>query len=315
MELRADGSRVHGVAVRYGDTAMTWRGAERVRAGAFGDVSTLDVILNRQHDRSFPLARTRGGGLELRDSATALAFTADLVPTEQGRDALALVRTGVLQGASLEFWDRELQARGDATEVTGADLVGIGLVDRPAYQASEIQLRLQVRQAGGLAGAIPYGALEVISAVGKRRKRRVLAGAFVRPASSGPVPIVTLQLGQGSSARPLASTANGSLKLRGLDDGAEAIGFEVTDLPDVSYAADAVTLVDSGLLHPVLRYRVADTAGAFRDVPEPGNAGVDIQNVNKATLTGINLLNRAPMGSEPEISATRPRRQRRHYYF
>ena len=315
MELRADGSRVHGIAVRYGDTAMTWRGAERVRAGAFGDVSTLDVILNRQHDRSFPLARSRGGGLELRDSAAALAFTAELVPTEQGRDALALVRTGVLQGASLEFWDRELQARGDATEVTGADLVGIGLVDRPAYKASEIQVRLEVRQAGGLAGAIPYGALEVISNVGKRRKRRVLAGAFVRPESAGAVPIVTLQWGGGSSARPLASTQNGSLKLSGLDDGAEAIRFTAANLPDVSYAPDAVALVNSGLLKPVLRYSIPDTPGAFVDVPEPGNIGVNIQNVSKATLTGIDLLPRAPMGSNPEVSATRPRRQRRHYYY
>ena len=44
---------------------------EEFQAGAFGSVSALDVILNRQHDRRMPLARTGGGGLVLTDSTAS----------------------------------------------------------------------------------------------------------------------------------------------------------------------------------------------------------------------------------------------------
>ena len=74
------------------------------RRGAFGDLATADVLLNMQHDRGRPLARTGGqGGLTLTDSVTTLRAVVDLPPTRDGLDVAELLRRGVLAGFSLEF--------------------------------------------------------------------------------------------------------------------------------------------------------------------------------------------------------------------
>ena len=50
-----------------------------------------------------PLARTGGAGLDLADSAERLAFAATLPETRAADDILALVRSGVMRGASVEM--------------------------------------------------------------------------------------------------------------------------------------------------------------------------------------------------------------------
>ena len=74
--------------------------------GAFGSLAGADVILNRQHDRNAPLARTGGGGLSLEDGPDVLGIRAELPPTREADDVLALVRSGVLRGLSVEFVSR-----------------------------------------------------------------------------------------------------------------------------------------------------------------------------------------------------------------
>ena len=103
VELRADaeGRRLSGVAVTYGDTATLPFGRERIEPGAFAPIG--DVILNASHDRTTPLARTAGAGLDLADSAERLAFAATLPATRAADDILALVRSGVMRGASVEM--------------------------------------------------------------------------------------------------------------------------------------------------------------------------------------------------------------------
>ena len=100
VELRADaeGRVLRGTAVTYGDVATLPFGRERIEAGAFAPLG--DVILNASHDRTAPLARTAGAGLDLADSADRLAFAATLPETRAADDVLALVRTGVMRGAS-----------------------------------------------------------------------------------------------------------------------------------------------------------------------------------------------------------------------
>ena len=63
----------------------------------------LDVILNIQHDRGKPIARTDGGGLVLTDSPQSLRIAATLNETRQCEDVLTLVRDRVLRGLSVEF--------------------------------------------------------------------------------------------------------------------------------------------------------------------------------------------------------------------
>ena len=133
-----DDMQLSGKAIVYNDVATLPFGKEVIDRGAFGDVSNSDIILNRQHDRSKPLARTGGGGLEVIDSPTELRLTADLPDTPTGREAMTLVRSGVLRGFSIEFRALSEYTRDRVLHVEKGTLVGIALVDRPAYPQSQV---------------------------------------------------------------------------------------------------------------------------------------------------------------------------------
>ena len=130
-----DAKKIGGIAVRYGDTAsIAGQFMERIDAGAFGDIG--DVVLNVQHDRGRPIARTAGGGLELADGPDVLRATATPVATQEGRDALLMVEHKVLRGFSIEFRCRREDYVDEVRIVREAELVGLALVDRPAYGES-----------------------------------------------------------------------------------------------------------------------------------------------------------------------------------
>lgn len=145
-----DDRTLRGRAITYGDVASLPGGLrERFRAGAFGgDVAGLDVILNRQHQRALPLARTNGGGLVLIDSAEGLDIEATLPETAAANETLELVRSSILRGLSIEFAIRDFRMIAGTREVTAALLAGIGVVDKPAYPES--RLRDDSRRKGGL---------------------------------------------------------------------------------------------------------------------------------------------------------------------
>ena len=139
-EFREDGSAVlRGVAMPYGTEARIGpHFTETVRAGAFGTLG--DVILNAHHDRAQPIARTGGGGLTLRDGATALELEAE-IPAYRA-DLIDMLRRKILRGLSVEMHVREdsWTAAGTKREVRKATLVNIGLVDRPAYSGASAEL-------------------------------------------------------------------------------------------------------------------------------------------------------------------------------
>ena len=142
LRLAEDGRAISGVAVRYGDEAkLPWGVRERIVPGAFGHVGKADVILNLQHDRARPLARTRGGGLTLRDTSSALSVEAEMPETRDANDALALVKAGVLRGLSIEFAVRREGLDSGVRVIERARLVGVAVVDTPAYPDSEIAAR------------------------------------------------------------------------------------------------------------------------------------------------------------------------------
>ena len=92
---------ISGTAITYGDVAQMFFGKEVVEPGAFGDVSKLDLVLNMQHDRTRPLARTGGGGLTLSDDNERLRVEATLPDTNDGADAKKLVASRILRGCLL----------------------------------------------------------------------------------------------------------------------------------------------------------------------------------------------------------------------
>ena len=142
FELReADGRRLSGVAVRFGDVAKLPWGEERIEAGAFSPLG--DVILNTQHDRGRPLARTGGGGLDLRDDGSALTIEATLPATREADDAIELVKSKILRGLSIEFRAVKERMEGKTRIIERAELHAVAIVDSPAYPQSEIQARMK----------------------------------------------------------------------------------------------------------------------------------------------------------------------------
>ena len=143
-ELRFEGDRtIAGTAIEYGDVAKVYGSKERFETGAFAGVDSEDIILNMQHERAMPLARTIGGGMTVNESAQGVSLRAEIPSTQSGNDCLELVRTKVLRGLSIEYIPIDHRWEGDTFIVSKARLRGVAVVDRPAYKKSRIHPRYQ----------------------------------------------------------------------------------------------------------------------------------------------------------------------------
>ena len=175
-ELRAEGGALAGIVVGYKDRARIGPGLfERFEPGSFGDVSKADVVLRPQHNPQRPIARTQGGGMVLIDGLDALHMRAEVGGTKDGDDTLSMVRRGILRGLSVEFIAVEQRLEDDTRVIGKATLDGLGVVDRPAYHGSAVE----VRRAGdrGLYGRAPYGT-KTTNDRGRNRKRRANRGTL-----------------------------------------------------------------------------------------------------------------------------------------
>ena len=139
VPLSEEGRVLSGVAITYGDVADLPFGREKVLPKAFSPLG--DVILNKQHQRSMPLARTGGGGLVLTDTDEELRIEATLDDITDCNDVLKLVRQKVLRGFSIEFKPKVITQDGDIFVIREAELSGIAVVDRPAYTDTEVNVR------------------------------------------------------------------------------------------------------------------------------------------------------------------------------
>ena len=121
--------------------------------------------------------------------------------------------------------------------------------------------------------------------------------------------------------RPLASMKAGNLKLADSDD---ALRFEA-DLPpetrQPSWMRDAVLAIEGGLatgVSPGFRIPPAGTAANAEEIiPEPGNPGVSIRQINQAVLYELSIVSR-PAYAETAVEAReddgpimKPQRRRR----
>lgn len=141
VEWRADPANgpgeLIGAAMRFGDVANLPWGKERFEPRSI-HYATGGVILNRQHDRGRPLARFPEGGLTLDMSDSALTMRARVADTTEGRDTVALVRSGVLRGLSVEFVPEKERSEGLLRIIERAKLVGIAVVDDGAYDGATV---------------------------------------------------------------------------------------------------------------------------------------------------------------------------------
>ena len=143
-DIRADGEgrRVVGVAVRYNDpTLIAGEYEEQVLPGAFHGRIDPRANVNYQHERSQPLALP-----EWDEADDALRVSFVLPPGARQDQALADARAGLIRGLSIEFVpDRvsvERQPDGrDRVSISTASLLGVAMVDAPAYKSSVYKVR------------------------------------------------------------------------------------------------------------------------------------------------------------------------------
>ena len=136
-EVRAEGRRLSGVVLSYGDVSPSHR--ERFEPGSLrlADAVHLDLY----HDIERAVAWHPGGGLELRQDRKALSMVATLPPIPAADRALEEVRSGRTTGLSVEFVARREKREGQIRVIEDAELSGIGLVRNPSYQQSQVEAR------------------------------------------------------------------------------------------------------------------------------------------------------------------------------
>ena len=283
VALRQKGRTLEGTAIRYGDEAVLPWGREKFEAGAFGMVETLDVILNSQHDRQTPLARTGGAGLFLADSPEALTITANLPNTSPADDCLELVKRGVLRGLSIEFSATAERQENDLRIVERADLVGCAVVDKPAYPGADVSARARKRSGRTVRAEIPIGKpLSCECAGGGCSKVEILSEAIDK--------VFSPELFEQSSKQiiaayfenysgPLASTSRGTLRGKikgtGFQDRRPVIDV---DIPDSEVGRALIDAWESSGI--IARPFLADIQGEIVD---------GVQKISDARLRAIIL--------------------------
>ena len=143
VEYRASdgGGVLTGPIVRYDDSASLFAGVrERLLPGAFGDVGKADVYFEIGHQTGRIFGRT-GAGAELRDTREALTAEVQVADTSDGRDAVELVKSGILTGWSMEFKPERTAMRSATRVIEKARIVAVALVPDPAYSASQVEAR------------------------------------------------------------------------------------------------------------------------------------------------------------------------------
>ena len=304
-ELRAEGRTLTGVAMRYGDAARVYVPryqrvlTERIQPGAFAPIG--DVILDIAHNPARPVMRTPA--LELRDSGELLELRAEIPHTPTGDELVEGLESGLLRGLSVDMVVTEDDIAGDVRTVQRAQLGGIAVVPRPAYDSTSAELRIDDL---GLSGEFRYGITQIVGAGqgaeaiaqrqaaelrrGSVRKRRVAAGAFRRYLRD-PRREVTLVAGKNYD-RAIGARSTGALQLRENDRGVQ-FRINAERIPATSWLADLFAQLRSGSIRPGLRANYVIPDGGSTLVPErPGQTDRLVQTVTDARLTALEILMR-----------------------
>ena len=155
LEVRGAGRTISG-AFPYNAFAMrTGRGASRRETfapQAFAHaIEGRDISLLSGHEMGKPLASTGAASLVLEDTPEALTFRAELPEASQQttwmRDIVAAMAAGLVGGVSPGFVvppgaEEIIEERGERIRrINRAILYELSLVHRPAYPATEAELR------------------------------------------------------------------------------------------------------------------------------------------------------------------------------
>ena len=136
-ELRAEGRRLSGDVLVFGDVSPTHR--ERFEPGSIHLAAAVHLDLH--HDREKAVAWHPGGGLTLEIDDRAMTMRAEVPPIPAGDRALAEVRAGRAKGLSLEFHALQEKREAGVRVVTAARVEGVGIVRAPSYESSRVEAR------------------------------------------------------------------------------------------------------------------------------------------------------------------------------
>ena len=227
-EVRLDGRTLVGSVMQYGSVSPSHRERFEPRSLRYQE----GVKLNIQHDAEREIG-VYPDTLELRESRRAL----DLVCPLRDRSAeLSLVRRGALGGLSVEFIARRERREGAIRVIEAADLVGIGLVDRPSFPTSKVEIR-QLEDAW-LRATISYANVMQCECQGPTCGAvEFLPGAFGDPRAG------ILAVGGGGFANVLGSIGRGTLLVEDSDD-ALRIGLTDSATETARSVVDAARVAD-----------------------------------------------------------------------
>ena len=139
-----EAGEIAGVLVPYGPVNSF---GERAMPGCFGPVGELAIGLVLQHDRANPVARSPDT-MELYEDQDGLKLRARLPDTTAARDALTLLRSGVLTGLSASFIvhasvtqmlsDASIGGEREVEVIQRARLLHAAIVDEPSWTEARV---------------------------------------------------------------------------------------------------------------------------------------------------------------------------------
>ena len=266
-ELRIEGRTLTGPVIRYGEVGRGPRGRERFEPGAFSPLPAA-LALNLQHDEQ----RVITEALDVADGPEALTVATEL---REGSAELALVRRGRLRGLSVEFRALVERIENGVRVISKAVLMGVGLVDSPAYPGSVVELRAM--RDSWLRASIPTGRRLSCECAGADCDSVEFDLGSLDDMVNGPGDVVAITKDYSTI---LGSKQRGTLLIEAADDGVE-IG-----LTDASTAA-AATVRDNARVAPVHARPIVDVEGSESAV----SGGV--RSYQRAAVTAI-LVKTAP---------------------
>ena len=271
-ELRAEGRRLSGTVMRYGDVSPSHR--ERFEPGSLRMAESVHLDLH--HDVERAVAWHPGGGLTLANGRDVLTMRATLPPIPAADRALAEIKAGRVDGLSVEF--RAVREREDSgiRVIEDAILSGIGIVKAPSYGGSRVEARR--RSGRTIRARVPSDTDLGCTCSGAgckfaRFAKEALEDVFERTFQQFERETVAAY---GSYAQPLASVGRGTMRGKMVDD---ALEVEI-DVP-AGAAGDAVLAAneDAGIV--VRPFLDADRS---EGTPMPREDGQNAMAYSKASV-------------------------------
>ncbi len=232
-ELRAEGRRLSGVVMAYGDVSPSHR--ERFESGSLRLAEAVHLDLH--HDALRAVAWHPGGGLDLRQDGKSMRMVAELPPIPAADAALEQVRSGRATGLSVEFRAMKERREGGLRVIEAATLTGIGIVRSPSYGQSQVEARR--RSGRTMRATIPADAEVECRCSGAECKFARVTGEAMQEAFDEAFRQFEREViaGFGGYDMPLASASAGTLRGRVNGDGDGEVEI---DLPDDTNGAATV---------------------------------------------------------------------------